>query len=298
MTDPLSRLARTAADEALLEQLAEALRPPPLTPPAASLAALRREVDLKWKASVRSRVRAKLLAWARRLQRTGAAVAVLGGVAVGGTGMALAAGGSSSRPVHYSRLHPGIPVQAPAPDPHRDDRDRGAAAASVRPVSPDAGRGVSTAVWPRSARPVTTGATPAVVMVPAPPRRTASGVGGAPVRPPSAPVIYRVRAAAGSGLSPPTTNRTPTDRPDSADGLDSWSPPGVTSVGPAGGPAPTPGSVPTASGTWRTGSGWPEMSSGSPTTSATTWTRRPAAAYAGDGAHAPIGRPRYRDSRR
>jgi hypothetical protein len=124
MTDPATGLPQPAADEALLERLAEALRPEPRTPPPASVAALRRTVAQRWRPTVWARLMRRLLAWARRLQRTGAAVAVFGGLAVGGSGMALAAGGSMHQTTPYRPHNLGTPRMAPAgPTPGRTGHD-------------------------------------------------------------------------------------------------------------------------------------------------------------------------------
>jgi hypothetical protein len=48
MIDPVIARALTATDEAPLDQLAEALGPPPLSPPPASVATLRLAVEQKW----------------------------------------------------------------------------------------------------------------------------------------------------------------------------------------------------------------------------------------------------------
>ena len=80
MTDSKAGLPQESADEALLEQLAEALRPPALLPSPTSLAALQRAVEEQWGPTAgRARMMGRLASWARRFQRSGAAVVVLGG---------------------------------------------------------------------------------------------------------------------------------------------------------------------------------------------------------------------------
>jgi hypothetical protein len=114
MTDSMTGLPEPSADEALLDRLSVALRPAPAMPPPAGVAALRRAVDQQWPASTRARVRGRLAVWARRLRRAGAATAVIGGLVVGGTGVAVAAGGSVPHPVWTTLRGLGIPVPAPA----------------------------------------------------------------------------------------------------------------------------------------------------------------------------------------
>jgi hypothetical protein len=307
VTDPLSGPARSAADEALLEQLAEALRPPPLTPPAASVAALRREVELKWNASFRARLMAKLLAWARRLQRTGAAVAVLGGVAVGGTGMALAAGGSTERPA-YNMPHPAyqpypaedlaIPVP-PAGHHLRYDHDPGAGLPSGQLLLQAPSPALSTALSPHRSEPVTTDAVSAVFST-ALLGRGGPGLGGAARRPPSPPTGYLNRAVAGGGFSPAATNLSLTYRIYSGGGLATR--PGPNSLRPSG-TTPNAGSPPARPGRWWTASGWPEMSGASPaarnapTTTTTSWPRSSGAVSSRNGAYRSTAHYRYRGLR-
>lgn len=105
MTEPgTGRRPHPAGDDALLDKLAAALRQRPLAPPPERVIAVRRAVDQKWRPSGGARVIGQLASWVRRLQRTGAVVIALAGVAVGGSGVALAAKGSTPRPAQYT-LH-------------------------------------------------------------------------------------------------------------------------------------------------------------------------------------------------
>jgi hypothetical protein len=329
MTDPTPGLGQPAADEALLKRLAEALGPVPLTPPPASVAALRREVDMKWKPTVWARVMAKLSAWARRLQHTGAAVAVLGGVAVGGTGIALAAGGSTQRPVQYTHLYPGSPL--PSPAAHHQDRGRDA----IRPSATSASRAapalrpVSTGVSARGARPASAAAaattTSPLVVTSGPAERGAAGVGGAPLRV-SAPTSYPDRSVAGSGLSSTgrtpafrtyraatpvatstwrTTGSTPTARwPGSTTGTRGTGP-GWPETGAGAYPTADPAGPASTAGSWGTGPGWPETGGGAyptagpaaPTSTAGSWDGRSARVSPGDRVSTPTTRDRYGGSR-
>jgi hypothetical protein len=188
MTDPATGLPQPAADEALLKQLTEALGPLPRTPPPASVAVLRRSVEEKWKPTARARVRRRLAAWARRLQRTGAAVAVFGGVAVGDTGMALAAGGSVHHQAQYWLHYPEIPALT------RADHHDGA----QRPVRPSGNAGFQALPRPLPTTPSTPGAKPLlhtdtsrVLVAPSPPGRGSSVSDTTAPNPWSAPATYR-----------------------------------------------------------------------------------------------------------
>lgn len=107
MTEAPSGLPESWSDDVLMERLEEALRPAPVAPPPASVAALRRAVE---RSVQPSRGFKRLAAWARRLPRAGAATAVLGGVLIGGTGVSLAAGGSVPGPVGATLHDLGIPL--------------------------------------------------------------------------------------------------------------------------------------------------------------------------------------------
>jgi hypothetical protein len=260
MTDPAAGLPDTGAEEALLEQLTDALRPLPLQPPPASLAALRRAVERKWRPTARARVTGQLTAWARRLQRKGAAVAVLGGLAVGGTGMALAACGSMPHPIQYTLHDLGIPVPAPAAAHHggvwRPDHQfvKVGVRATARPAPTPPRRG---------AEPLASAAPSPVLLVPVRPTgRAASRAGTRAPRPWSAPAAsYRDPPRSESGRSTLPTVQTSTSGTYGAYGRVSPSTPGTTSPappGPTGPTTPTTWSSGNPTSPWRTGPGWPQ----------------------------------------
>jgi hypothetical protein len=276
MTDPATGLLQAAADEALLEQLAEALRPEPRTPSPASVAALRRAVAQKWRPTAWAQVTRRLLAWARRLQRTGAAVAVFGGLAVGGTGMALAAGGSMHEPIPYRPHDPGIPVVAPAAQ-----HPGGQVAVGPRPAPLPK----PTTLPRRGTNPLISGATAKTIIVPTP-GRTVSGDGASLPRRWSTPSTgriqtpgicgaYRCASRPGPGATYPAprfqTNRT------------AWS--GATTAG-----SWTAGRDPAQS----SAGGFATASNTSWTTTASSWDRQAPAGSFGNAAYTTT---RYRDTR-
>jgi hypothetical protein len=166
MTDPVTGRPQPAPDQALLDRLSAALRPPPLAPTSASVTALRACVERKWRPTGSSRVIGQLAAWARRLQRTGAVVVALAGVAVGGTGVALAAKGSIPRPVQdtlrgiqYTLRDLGIPVPSSVAY-----HNGGNPARPPVEVSPQGARQPApTTSAPRPAQPATTAAASQIV---------------------------------------------------------------------------------------------------------------------------------------
>jgi hypothetical protein len=270
MTDPISELPQPGADEALLEQLAEALRPPPLTPPPASVAALRREVEQKWRPTAWTRMYWRLVAWARRLQRAGAAVAVLGGVAAGGPGIALAAGGSTPQTVHHTLPDPGIPLLLPAAQHGGDPR---LAFPSVK-VAP---RSVPQPVPMRSRR---RGIKPLVPAAASQARIFPASRGGSP----GDTIALRPWSA---GPVPPTGG-IPTYSSCGANRCTSQPAPGTAYPATPGRTSPTAWSGATTSGTGRTGSGWSQTGPGGATTiTASGWDR-----LSGDAAYAPTTRRR------
>jgi hypothetical protein len=267
MTDPATGLPQPAADEALLVQLAEALRPVPRTPPPASVSALRRTVAQKWRPTVWSRVMGRLLAWARRLQRTGAAVAVFGGLAVGGSGMALAAGGSTHETIPYRLHNPGIPVVSPA-------AQHPAGHVTVGPRA--ALRTTPTTLPRRRAKPLTSETT----VAPTPPGRSASGGGASTRRPWSAPETYRDGPLAGSAPLAPPTGRLQTSGTCGAYRCAAWPAPGSNDPAPSGRTTPTAWSGAPTTGSWPAGPGPVQTGAGgfAPTSS---WDRQsPADTYA------------------
>ena len=108
MSEPLAGPPWRAPDDVLLDQLANALRPRPLTPPPARVSALRRAVEKQRRRAGPKRLVGRLTAMAGRARHTGASAVVLGAVAVGGTGMALAANRSVPPPPQTTRPDPGI----------------------------------------------------------------------------------------------------------------------------------------------------------------------------------------------
>ncbi len=211
MTEPIAGRPQPAADEALLEQLTAALYPRPLTPSPESVAALRRAVGQKWRPSGGPGVIGQLASWARRLQRTGAVVAALAGVAVGGTGVALAAKGSIPRPVQYT-LH-GLQYTL---------RDLGFAVPSSAAhynvghppveVGPEAAPQPAPTTPPRgSTEPVATAATSQTVSAPGRPSgRRLSGRSVTKVQLVSTPAVsYPDNPLAAGRPSPPATSKAP-----------------------------------------------------------------------------------------
>jgi hypothetical protein len=269
VTDPAAGLAQSGADAVLLEQLTDALRPEPLTPSPASMAALRRAVERKWRPTVRARVMEQLTVWARRLQRKGAAVAVLGGVAVGGTGMALAACGSMPPPIQYTLHDLGIPV--PPPAAHHDRSQRlDHQAVQVRPRA--TARPAPT-VPQRHALPVATAAPSQRRFPPArTTERLASGGGGRAPQPGSAPVAsYRDPQLSTSRQSTLPTGRTSTYGTYGAYGRTSQPAPGTASPAPSGSTTSTAWSSSTPTSFWHTRSAWPRTGAGDYSASGSTY---------------------------
>jgi hypothetical protein len=257
MTDPISELPQSGADEALLEQLAEALRPPPLTPPPASVAALRREVERRWRPTVWARMFRRLLAWARRLQRAGAAIAVLGGVAAGGPGIALAAGGSMQQAVHHTLPAPGIPLLLPAAQHGGDSR---LALRSVKVGPRSVPRPVPMSSRRRGSRPPVTAAASQARTAPA--SRGGSRGGTTASRP------WTPRPV-------PPTGGIPTYGSCGVYRCTSQTAPGTAYLATPGRTSPTARSGAATTGSWQTGSGWPQTGAGGATTiTASGWDQR------------------------
>ncbi len=105
----------------LLVRLADALVPDEAQPTEAGLAALRASLDarLTWPAgptAARTR-RKRWRSWAGRSRRGLVALGLIGGVSVGGTGVALATGAPLPEPVRVVAHHLGLPVGSRAPRP-------------------------------------------------------------------------------------------------------------------------------------------------------------------------------------
>ncbi len=251
MSDPVTGVPEPAADEALLSQLTEALRPRVLPPPPASVAALRRAVEKKWRPTARARVMGQLVAWARRLQRPGAAAIVFAGVAVGGTGVALAADGSLPHPVRYTLHALGIPV--PSPVVHHDGGGRPAHPSAK--VSPQAAP-APTILPPRGAEPVATVAVSQRMLASAlPTGRRPSGGSATGLSPwPATAATHRNSPPAWSGWSMPSSDRNPTY---GTHGAYVWNSRSDGAASPARGLTTQTARAPASTtGRWRTGPGW------------------------------------------
>jgi hypothetical protein len=112
------RTAMSPSDAQLLERLADALAPPYRQPTEAGLAALWAAVDARttWPAGTRTRgLKERWRSWTWRSRRGLAALGLIAGVCVGGTGAAFAGGASLPEPIRAVAHHLGLPVGSPAP---------------------------------------------------------------------------------------------------------------------------------------------------------------------------------------
>jgi hypothetical protein len=135
------------SDAELFVRLADALVPGDVEPTEAGLADLRATVDARstWPAGPVAGPSAKKhwSSWTGRTRRGLVALGLIGGISVGGTGVAVAAGASLPEPVRVVAHHLGFPVRPTVTAQHhekgpRPERSKGAAArpaAKVRTVS-------------------------------------------------------------------------------------------------------------------------------------------------------------------
>jgi hypothetical protein len=299
MTDPVSGLPQPVVDEALLDQLTEALRPRPLMPPPASMAALRRAVERKWRPTVRTRVMRQLTVWARRLQRTGAAVALFAGMAVGGTGVAVAAGGPIPPSVQYLLQDLGIPLP---PAIYHDGRRPAHPPVNV---DPQAARPSAPITPPRDVEPVAAAAVPEMLSVSVPSTTQDSSGPSTTARPGwTAPAAgYRDRPLGASRRSMASTGRTSSPGTGGACSRASLSAPGTASPAQPGVTASTAWPGATTTNSRRTGPDWSQAGAGDfaaagrgyPTTRASSWYPRYRTASTGSAAYAPTSRDPHSD---
>ncbi len=142
----------------LLLRVADALVPDDVQPTEAGLAALRASLDARptWPASPAAALRASLDArptwpaspaaartrrkrwasWAGRSRRGLVALGLIGGISVGGTGVAVATGAPLPEPVRAVAHHLGLPTGSPAP--------RSGQRAETTGLGPEPARGAST----------------------------------------------------------------------------------------------------------------------------------------------------------
>jgi hypothetical protein len=135
------------SDAELFVRLADALVPGDVKPTEAGLAHLRATLDARstWPAGPVAAHGAKKRrsSWTGRTRRGLVALGLIGGISVGGTGVAVAAGASLPEPVRVVALHLGFPVGPTVTAQHhengpRPERSKGAAArpaTKVRTVS-------------------------------------------------------------------------------------------------------------------------------------------------------------------
>lgn len=101
-------------DDELLVRLAKALEPADTPVPDAGLASLRAALDARDAGGLsRSGAGRFRRAVSTRWRRAGAAAALAGGLIIGGTGVAFAAGGHVPEPIRSFAYHIGLPVDSP-----------------------------------------------------------------------------------------------------------------------------------------------------------------------------------------